>query len=154
MAIRGGQRSKFRQRQLVVEAGVLLIAAKLALLVVPFKRLAPSLGKSVAVTTPSIGHDDEETAQAVAWAVESAARRLPWHSSCFARAIVGKRMLDLRRIPAMLYLGVRKDESGKLHAHAWLESRGVCVTGALAQEAYSPIARFASAPVVADECET
>lgn len=136
---------------LVVEAALLLVAAKLALLVVPFRRLAPSLGKRVSVETAVVDHDQQETVQAVAWAVDSMAERFPWHSSCFARAIVGKRMLDSRRIPGLLYLGVRKDDSGRLYAHAWLKSGEVYVTGGLEESAYSPIATFVSGSVTAGE---
>lgn len=52
--------------------------------------------------------------------IQAAARRLPWESKCFERAIAGKIMLRRRHMNARLYLGVKK-EGDAFVAHAWLE---------------------------------
>ena len=51
--------------------------------------------------------------------IQAAARRLPWESKCFERAIATKIMLSRRNMNAKLYLGVKKEGDG-LVAHAWL----------------------------------
>ena len=56
-------------------------------------------------------------------------RHLLWARKCLVESIAAKRMLNRRRIPATLYVGVAKNEKGKLTAHAWLRSGNIWATG-------------------------
>ena len=61
-------------------------------------------------------------------ALRRAARVLP-SASCLARAIAGACMLRRDGGDSTLTIGVRFDRDHHLHAHAWLESDGIIVTG-------------------------
>ncbi len=56
-------------------------------------------------------------------------RFLPLRVKCFARALTAKRILKKHYIPSTIYLGVAKEGSNKLIAHAWLRCGDIIVTG-------------------------
>jgi hypothetical protein len=56
--------------------------------------------------------------------IQAAAKRLPWESKCFERAIATKIMLRRRNMNVRLCLGVKK-EGDDFVAHAWLEHEEV-----------------------------
>jgi hypothetical protein len=131
-------------RGALVEAVFCLAAARL-LLFVPFRRLAPRLGR------PHPGVDRSDTAldspaRAAALRVQAAllraARRLPWHSSCLVCALAGRMMLGRRRLPSVLQLGARNASATELAAHAWLRCGDVDVIGAETAGLYTPIVAF------------
>ena len=115
---------------LFLEAVLWLGLARLAVLLVPFRRLAPHLG-TLSYETPAINPALPHIARTVsiAQAIQRAARNLPWECQCLVQAIAGKAMLRRRGLPSTLYLGVAKDEDAKLCAHAWLRCGNVILTG-------------------------
>lgn len=52
--------------------------------------------------------------------VRRAKKILPFQPKCLVNSIVTKKMLDRRNIKNMLYLGLNKDNTDKLNAHAWV----------------------------------
>ena len=54
---------------------------------------------------------------------------LPWENSCLIQAFAAKALLDRARLPATVYLGLARNEKGKLIAHAWVRCGNVFVTG-------------------------
>ncbi|NCC31521.1 MAG: lasso peptide biosynthesis B2 protein, partial [Chloroflexia bacterium] len=93
-------------RWLLVEVFVLLGLARLALRVVPFRRLARALG-TLHVETPTEA-PPEHLAQArrVGLAIARVHRLTPWTSNCFPQALAARSWLARRHIPTTLYLGV------------------------------------------------
>ena len=89
------------------------------------------------------GSHTEATAaeiELVAWAINSAASRVPWRSDCLLQAMAGSAWLDAIDRSCKLNIGVRKNAAGELEAHAWLTSGDLVVTGNLPDlEAFSPI---------------
>ena len=67
--------------------------------------------------------------QRLAWALGAASRRVPWRSDCLLQVMAADRWLRRHQIVPDFNLGVTKDEQGQLVAHAWLEYKGVTVTG-------------------------
>lgn len=63
------------------------------------------------------------------WAIAAAAARVPWRSDCLLQAMAANRWLRRDRMQPELFLGVIKDGSGNLQAHAWLKYGGISVTG-------------------------
>lgn len=89
--------------------------------------------------------DSDAWADTVAWAVEAAARRTPWETKCFARALTGSVLLALRERPREIVFGVRaaKDSpTGAMTAHAWLRSGGAFVTGEAGHLHFTPVAVY------------
>ena len=82
-------------------------------------------------------------AQIIGWAVRAMARRTPWESACLVRAVAAKRMLRRRGIPSTLYLGLARDESRELEAHAWLRCGSHLLAGQPGHERYAVVSTFA-----------
>jgi hypothetical protein len=131
-----------RDVMLLAEAAVSLTVAKLSLILVPFRRIAPRLGETMA-ESPSEDPADPELPRRVGWAVAVASRHLPWSSRCLAQAMAGKSMLLRRELSSTLYLGLAKGEQADLDAHAWLRCGSRILIGEKVSEGYAVIASFA-----------
>lgn len=101
------------QRRLLLRATALLGIASLALALLPF-RAAIRFGLA------PIGRRSSDCHQIV-WAVETAARRLPWRMVCIHKSLVVQRMLRSSGVNAALHYGARHHpETGTLEAHIWV----------------------------------
>lgn len=130
-----------RRRRALAEAAVALALARLALRMLPFRWLAPSPARPGPVSLGAKSSDPQ--AIEVGWAVEGAAARLPWRSTCLVRALAGRLMLGRRGVPSVLCLGVAKEE-GAIRAHAWLVASGGVVCGGPEAQGFTAIAAFPS----------
>ena len=119
------------RRLLLLEAAFWLAVARLAVLLVPFPRIARYLGE---LRPPATGQAGPSQGQAmpreVSWAIDRSARVLPFAVVCLPRALAGSQMLHRRRIAGQLHFGASRDaSSATLRTHAWLDACGVEVTG-------------------------
>jgi len=133
------------ERGLLMEAFVFLCLIRIAVLLVPFQRIAGFLGL-IAQETPAMQSSAEQktAATSIGWAVRAAAYRIPWAGQCLSQALAAMMMLKRRGISCVLYLGVAKDLNGQesLAAHAWLTCGDVFVTGEGGHEKFSVLAKF------------
>ncbi len=120
------------------EAITYLALARVAVIALPFRVLAPRLGVRQA-ETPAIAAP-HPAPRRVAWAIAAASRRTPWRSECLEQAIAAKAMLRRRRIASTLYLGMARDP---VAAHAWLRVGDLNVTGGRDVARYAVVASFA-----------
>ena len=128
----------------VVEAALCLGLAQL-LLLVPFRRLVPLLGRPQVGNggeTVALGADQRVGALTVRRALLRAGNRLPWQPSCLVRAVAARLMLWRRRIPSVLHLGARNASETELAAHAWLRCGEIDVVGVEGASEYAPIVAF------------
>src|SRR5688572_13040102 len=102
-------------RGLLVEATLRLAAARLALLLLPFRFLSPHLGAPMQETGEE--NTDPVLLRRVAWAVGAVSRRAPWRCQCLEQGIAAKMMLRRRRLANTLYLGVARGDQ-QIEAHA------------------------------------
>jgi hypothetical protein len=129
------------ERRLFLEAWGWLAIARMMILILPFRQIAPWLGRTMAESS----HDfcrQHALAWKISWAVQTASRYTPWKSKCLAQAIAGKMMLRRRNLSSTLYLGLAKDEQGELTAHAWLRCGELILTGGQHHEDFTAIAFF------------
>jgi hypothetical protein len=126
-----------RQRLLVLEAVLWLGLARLALLTVPFARVAPWLQRAPDAACPV-----PATVLAVRRAVTVAARNVPWSAVCLPQAMAAKAMLARRGHGSALHLGAGPAVGGSLTAHAWLVAGGEIVVGEAGVAEVTPLARF------------
>jgi hypothetical protein len=122
---------------LLLESALALGAARLLVLLVPFRRYSRSMGKdaeSPEAAAPEVVHR-------VSRALESVSRHVPWRSKCLEQALAAKAMLRRRGISNTLYVAVAREVA--LEAHAWVRSGDVCVTGQAEFDRYTVVARFA-----------
>ncbi|MGA3311313.1 MAG: lasso peptide biosynthesis B2 protein [Xanthobacteraceae bacterium] len=138
-----------RRRALLAEAVAYLFAARLALIFIPFPRLARRLGTFVppadaratqagTATAP----DQVQLAEAIGWAVTRAARYMPFRAVCLPQAMAARVMLKRRGVKSVMHFGAAKGTEKPLDAHAWLDAAGVEVTGYPVAENFAEIACF------------
>lgn len=125
------------QRLLLLEAAVLLGAARLALLTLPFSRVVRWLQRA-----PDSGGRDDAMVLAVRDAVTVAARNVPWNAVCLPQAMAAKVMLARRGQGSAVHFGAARAEGGSLAAHAWLVAGGEIVVGGAGVPGMAPLARF------------
>jgi len=130
-------------RGCLIEAGIWLGIARLAILVLPFRWLARGFGQQMARSPEEAGATSAELLDHISWAVATASRRLPWDCLCLAQAMAGKAMLKRRGVPSTLYLGLAKDGEAQLQAHAWLRCGERILTGQQGMAGFTVIATFA-----------
>lgn len=138
-----------RRRSLVLEAVAWLLLARLALLVIPFPRLARSLGTFVppsdarALMAKATGtHEQVQRAEEIGWAVTRSARYVPFKAVCLPQAMAARIMLKRRGIASVMHFGAAKGKDKPLDAHAWLDAAGVEVTGYPVAKSFADIACF------------
>ncbi|HWC93083.1 MAG TPA: lasso peptide biosynthesis B2 protein [Pseudolabrys sp.] len=138
-----------RRRALLAEAVAWLLLTRLALLLVPFPRLARRLGTFVppsdarAVAARRSGAPSATSlAEEIGWAVTHAARHVPFNAVCLPQAMTARIMLKRRGVGSVLHFGAAKGEQRPLDAHAWLDAAGVEVTGYPVAAKFTEIACF------------
>ena len=136
-------RTLYRCSPLLIEAFVLLGIARLIILILPFRWLEPYLGKRMVESTLDELSKDPQQIRQIAWAVNKISNFTPWQSKCLVQAIAAKRMLQSRQIVSTLYLGVTKNNSQQLEAHAWLRSGSIYLTGGQGHKHFTVVAMFA-----------
>lgn len=103
-----------------MEAAVLHFWVGLLLKVIPF-RWIPRLFAN----PQSVVSQQPEIIELISTATMKASKISPWKNRCLVSSLASRCMLRRRKIESKLSLGVAKDESGKLEAHAWLEAGGL-----------------------------
>jgi hypothetical protein len=134
----------WRDRLLLLEALICLGLARSAIVLIPFRRIAPYLGQqheTPATDTPAL----RLTLQRVARAVATVSQHTSWESTCLVQAMAAKLMLKRRGIYSTLYLGVLKEAKG-LAAHAWLRSGSLILTGGSGHQRFTVISTFGEKP--------
>lgn len=146
------------RRRLLIEAVGWLGLSRAAMAILPYRRVAsllrltPSDPSEAALSSHAdrgidgCPHDAASAgshgAEVIGWAVQAAAARTPWLSTCLVQSLAGSAMLRRHDLPGVVYLGVAKDTEGKLIAHSWLRSGGRILTGAAGYQRYSVIAAY------------
>ena len=133
----------YAERNCLIEAGFWLGCARLAILVLPFRWIAPMLGKNMAQSPEVEEAANDELLDRISWAVTIASRHLPWDCLCLVQAMAGKAMLKRRGVTSTLYLGLAKDAEAHLKAHAWLRCGDRILTGERELAGFTIIATFA-----------
>lgn len=130
----------------LVEAILWLGVARGAVLLFPFRLIAPYLGRQ-SQETPWVSPPAEQiVAEEVALVIKMSSPFTPWRSNCLAQAIAGKMMLWRRGIPSTLYLGLKKD-ANQLEAHAWLRVGEQIVTGGAVKPQFKTISFFGASSI-------
>lgn len=146
--------ASLRDRALIAEAILLLIVAKVLIALLPYERWASRLLGTQGTATPenplppAIHIRVFRVRRAIGYAIQ----RLPGKGArfnCLIRGIAGMWMLNRRRIPSTLYLGVQRiaEDSGafRIRSHAWLRCGDWIISGdGPHRKEYTEIARFGS----------
>jgi hypothetical protein len=125
------------RRRLLIRALFVVSAAAAAVALLPFRR-AIRFG---AITRHRGAQLD--VADCV-WAVEAAARSLPWRTMCIEKGLAVQRLLRSSGVDAVLHYGARQSrDDGKLEAHVWVTVGSTIVIGGEDATNFREIATFA-----------
>jgi hypothetical protein len=138
------------ERRLLLEAIIWLGLVRAATAMLPYRRVASLLRlaqSDVSDVSPGWPADRESgrarrDAAEIGWAVQGAAARTPWPSTCLVQSLAGYLMLRRHGVPSIVYLGIAKDAAGEFTAHSWLRCGDRIVTGGGSAERYSAIAAY------------
>jgi hypothetical protein len=123
------------EKRLLLRAAGFLCLASAAVAFLPFR-------KAIRLGSIPLGTRKGSLHQQV-WAVEAAARRLPWRTVCIEKGLVLQRLLRSSGVAALLHYGARNDpDSGKLEAHVWVTVDGVPVIGGEQASDFAAIAAY------------
>jgi hypothetical protein len=115
-----------KQLKLEHEALWVLALARVAVTVFSFRWVAALIGRCGQETPTDV--IDPELALALAWTVQSTAKKVPWRCECLEQALAAKWMLGRRKLPSTLYFGTFFNGHA-LEAHAWLRCGQQIITG-------------------------
>jgi len=105
----------------------------------------------------AITADNLQILRSISREINRAARNVPWNAVCLPQAMAGKWMLKRRNLPAIMFLGVAKENAAAaaevkkikkgewqpgLKAHAWLKSGNYVVTGRQGHQQFTVVGRF------------
>ena len=126
------------QRRLVIEAAALVTLVGTAMSAGGFARARPLLERCARTRKASRTFAPGENLRTsvepstVAWAVTAAVSRFPFWHTCLVKALVTDLMLRRRGMASSIFVGVRRSQiAASIDAHAWVESGGAVVIGAL-----------------------
>lgn len=127
-----------RQRQALLAEALLAVAgASAAIRLREFKR-AIRMG-SLPLTRQKAASDITDD---VRWAVETAARNVPWRAMCIQQGLALQWMLRRRGVDARLHYGIGRDEIGELQAHVWVAAGDSVVIGGDEAPRFKCVATF------------
>ncbi|WP_407668013.1 lasso peptide biosynthesis B2 protein [Paenibacillus wulumuqiensis] len=109
----------------------------------PFAKVSPSLGDYMQETSYESDRDAHREAVQISKALHLVSPHVFWETECLVMAFAAMKMLERRKLPSTLYLGMRRDAKGSNAAHAWLRSGRFYLTGAKEIEQYTVVGRFA-----------
>jgi hypothetical protein len=127
---------------------ILLGLSKAVIFTIPFRDLAPRLGRTsdIAPWVPLLNPAQEARALLVGRAVRLAAEYTPWDSNCFPQAVAARILLGLYGLPYILFFGLVRDaeEPSGVRAHAWVAAGRVRVTGGTSFGQFTVVGCFIS----------
>ena len=137
----------FRDKLFFLHAVLLLSVSKIVVLTIPFKKVAPHLGKVNGETNNELDNIQLQKPNRIKLFINMAAGNVPFQSVCLDQAMAGMLLLRRFRIPSHLCLGVKRNEKEKkLDAHAWIECGGRILIGGQRSLQYNKVAHFTNSP--------
>ncbi len=113
------------ERDVMLQAAVLLPAVRLVQRVLPFKRWRPLLTRRAPQAAKTF------TPEAIAQALDRARRGVPGVYTCLPVAYAGHLLLHRHGHASNIIVGAARDAAGKVEAHAWVECEGKVLIGEL-----------------------
>jgi hypothetical protein len=116
-----------RERWLLCKAAVLLAAVRGALWVFPYSFTRQFVTRASRRSARLA--DRPIDVRRIAWAIDTASRRVPRTAHCLTQALAAQILLTRRGYPAKIHFGVLRESKAELMAHAWVEVEGTVVIG-------------------------
>ena len=124
-----------QEQGLLIRTTLLVAAVRIALWTLPFAYICRWLNRQ----RPGARGLAVIPVKSLAWAVATAARRIP-RASCLTQALALQYLLARAGKSAQLHIGVAKIASGGFESHAWVGRRGEILLGDNGElDRYSPM---------------
>jgi hypothetical protein len=120
---------------LLFEAALIMILVRVFLRFLSLTRVQQIFSNATSRTTHTC------TAHRVPWAIRAVSRTLPG-TTCLHQAFAAQYLLVRRGYCPQLTIGVLKDSSNCLQAHAWLTYSGEVLIGSAEMENYTALVSF------------
>jgi len=129
------------RRWLIIEAAFYLLLARLALGLLPFRKMVWFLNR---VPKPSRLSEAQRglLRTEVSWAITATAAHLPGKTVCFPRGIAAQTMLQRRGIATTLYYGAATLPEEGFAAHVWVQDGEQGVVGHLEAGQFNVLAVY------------
>jgi hypothetical protein len=134
-------RLRASDRRLLIEAALLLVAARAALKLLSFETIVRFLSRRPSAAAPDEG-EARALVQRVRWAVTAGARHGPGRAVCFPQAIAAHLLLMRRGSSSTVYYGIAKTAAGELEAHVWVRAGSLAVVGCGAAPRFTVMTTF------------
>ena len=154
-ALRRLARTSWRERRLLAEATALVPLVHQLQQRLPFERwhrlldrfpLARGTARFDAQPVAGCSRAQGASPREVAWAIAVAADHLPGQYKCLPRAYATHVLLARHGHRSEVRVGVARDTSGKVEAHAWVDCQGVTVMGQVQDmQRFVPLPDFSKA---------
>ena len=118
-----------RNKRMTLVIWYLTAFYRLQMLLVPSKSLEKKWGEKGKESPNEDTMQNYRYAYDVSLEVNRIADKTPWESKCLVRALTARYLLHRKGIVTTMYLGVGKDDEGKMIAHSWLRCGENKVTG-------------------------
>jgi len=123
----------------------LLGLCRLAILVVPLRRLAPLLGQDMGpcAYVPLATPRQIARARDIRRTIGLAAGYCPWQAACYPQALAARLLMGLHGVPYAVHFGLlRRGGNERFVAHAWVVCGPVAVTGGDGFKIYTIVRSF------------
>lgn len=127
------------ERWTLLEAVCLVAAARLAVVLLPFRWVSRWVGTSCEQFDETSAGVADEIVNRVSWAAKAAGRHVPWRSECLEQALTACWMLGRRGGRGVICLGLSKNDNGELAAHAWVKCGDQMVCGARGHRTFTVV---------------
>lgn len=131
-----------KEKTLFFHAYLIVGYTSIMIAIIPLRRFIKKIGEQGRESTTLSSDEDLIEIHLVEKSVRRAAKYLPWKAKCFSRAITAKILLKRKRISSTLYLGVAKEDSSKMVAHAWVSCGTLIITGKEEVSKFTPVVFF------------
>ena len=134
---------KNRDKKLTIKVWYLSMFYRFCILTLPKTKLEKMMGVRGEESKAEETVQNLRIAYKIGADVHRVTRHTPWESKCLVRSMTCRKLLEEKGIGSTLFLGVGKDENGKMIAHSWLRCGDMWVTGGNG-EGYAMVAKFAT----------
>lgn len=145
----------FNRRQLLWLLPLYLLSGlmRLALLVLPFRWIAPWLGQHHANMTMTllVTEEQENLSRRMGSVIRTLSKYTPWESKCLVQAMLARIVLGYYGIPHVIYLGVNQSgpPENPMNAHAWVSAGRCFVTGGNSFRQFGVVSSFVNGKGIA-----
>ncbi len=119
-------------KALLMTAAVLVISSRVALWLFPYRVVRERLNRRKTISKKTL------SCSRIAWAISAVSRFVPG-ATCLTQAVAAEALLRSHGYAPNLHIGVTKNKSQALEAHAWIEVHGDIILGNAGVERFTPL---------------